>query len=48
MIILFIVVIALLAAVLLLRGEGDSYGKGNTFHDNNKRKINFSDKNFFL
>jgi preprotein translocase subunit SecG len=47
MIILFIVLIALLAIVLFLRGEGDSYGKGNAGR-NEKRNFGISDKNFFL
>jgi len=47
MIVLFIVLVAVFGAVLFLRGEGDSYGKGNRFNDQ-KRKVNLSDKNLFL
>jgi preprotein translocase subunit SecG len=47
MIILFIIIVALIGAVLFLRGEGDSYGKGNT-NFNEKKKVNVSDKHFFL
>jgi preprotein translocase subunit SecG len=47
MIILFIAIVALIGAVIFLRGEGAGYGKGNTFNDETKR-VNISDKNFFL
>ena len=47
MLILFIVLIALLAIVLFLRGEGGSYGKGNSAHQE-KKSFSVSDKNFFL
>jgi len=47
MIVLFIIIVALIGAALFLRGEGDSYGKGNTITDQKKR-VNVSDKNFFL
>lgn len=47
MLILFIVLVALLAIVLFLRGEGGSYGKGNSaYHE--KKNLSTSDKNFFL
>lgn len=47
MIVLFVIIVVLIGAVLFLRGEGDSYGKGNTFN-NEKKRANVSDKNFFL
>lgn len=47
MIVLFVIIIALIAAVLFLRGEGSSYGKGNA-GANDKKRVNVSDKNFLL
>ncbi len=47
MIVLFIIIAAILGVVLFLRGEGDSYGKGNAGRTEKKR-VNVSDKNFFL
>ncbi|MBL4594417.1 MAG: hypothetical protein JKX68_11475 [Flavobacteriales bacterium] len=47
MIVLFIIIVALIGAVLFLRGEGSSYGKGNAINAQ-KRRVNLSDKNFFL
>jgi hypothetical protein len=47
MIILFITIVALFGAILFLRGEGDSYGKGNA-NFNEKKKVNVSDKHFLL
>ncbi len=47
MLILFIVLIALLAIVLFLKGEGASYGKGNNAN-HEKKSFTVSDKNFFL
>ena len=47
MIVLFIIIVALLGVVLFLRGEGGSYGKGNT-GSVEKKEVNVSDKNFFL
>jgi len=47
MVILFIVLIALLAIVIFLKGEGDSYGKGNAGRSE-KKSFGLSDKNFFL
>ncbi len=47
MIVLFIIIVALIGAVLFLRGEGAGYGKGNTIN-NEKKRVNVSDRNFFL
>ena len=45
--ILFIIIVTLLAAILFLGGEGDNYGKGSA-SSNGKRKVSISDKNFLL
>jgi len=47
MIILFVIIVVILGAVLFLRGEGESYGKGHT-RSNDKKRVNVTDKNFFL
>lgn len=47
MIVLFIAIVVLIGAIIFLKGEGAGYGKGNTFNDEKKR-VNISDKNFFL
>ena len=47
MIVFFIIIVAIIGAVLFLRGEGAVYGKGNALKEEKKR-MNVSDKNFFL
>ena len=47
MIVLAIVIVAIIGAIFALRGEGSTYGKGNNIRDE-KRRVNVSDKNFFL
>lgn len=47
MVILFAVLILLLPTILFLKGEGGSYGKGNTY-DSEKKSFGFTEKNFFL
>ena len=47
MIVLFVIIIMVFAAILFLRGEGSTYGKGNAGADEKKR-FGVSDRNFFL
>ncbi len=47
MIIFFAILILLLLIVLFLKGEGSSYGKGNTTLSE-KKSFGVSEKNFFL
>ena len=47
MIIFLIILIVLVAAVIFLRGEGDSYGKGNVT-GRQENKFGTSDRNYFL
>ena len=47
MIVLIILLVAILAVILFLRGEGDSYARG-TNKRYTKKNTKLSDKNFFL
>lgn len=47
MVIFLIILIVLVAAVLLLRGVGGSYGQGNVTGTQEK-KLGTSDRNYFL
>ena len=46
MIVLIVMIILTSVAVLFLKGEGEGYGKN--VRNNEKRRVGFSDKNFFL
>jgi len=46
MVVLIVMIVLMLIAVIFLKGEGDRYGKN--VRKNEKRRVGFSDKNFFL